>query len=67
MKIYGSLTLAIYCLVFFSGCTSGAAKRTTYETFENIRIQPCGGTVFSDCSQREGYDSYRRKRDEVVR
>ena len=49
-----------------TACTTEQARRSTYETLENIRMQRCAGSMSEDC-QREGYYDYNRKRDEAVR
>lgn len=61
------LQYLIVSAVFLSGCSGDMAKRTTYETLENIRINNCQAGLSANCSGREGYDEYTRKRNEVVK
>jgi len=55
-----ALTLAF--IVFASGCSSDAAKRTAYETLQNVRQRECLKNPSVDCGKREGYEDYQRKR-----
>jgi len=57
------LFLAIIALV--AGCSSDTAKRTTYETLQNVRQQECMKNMSPDCEKREYYDDYERKRKEL--
>lgn len=57
----------VLLLIITTGCSSEMAKRTTYETLENVRINECQSVPSSDCPERESYDSYTRKRNEVVK
>jgi uncharacterized protein YceK len=57
------LCLAIIVLV--SGCSSESAKRTAYETLQNVRQQECLKNLSSDCEKRESYEDYQRKRKEL--
>ncbi len=61
------LEYVILLLLMTSGCASEMAKRSTYETLENIRMQQCAGDLSADCSERESYNDYTRKRNEVVK
>jgi len=54
--------LGMVTAVLFAGCSTGSAKRTTYETLQNIRQQECLKTPSADCEKREYYDDYERKR-----
>jgi hypothetical protein len=63
-KFIRELCLAIALLV--SGCSSEAAKRTAYETLQNVREQEClKNPSASECGKRDSYDDYQRKRKEV--
>ncbi len=55
--------LAIIALI--SGCTLDAAKRTTFETLQNVRQRECLNNSLPDCEKRESYDEYERKRKEL--
>lgn len=57
------LFLAIIALV--AGCSSDTAKRTTYETLQNVRQQECMKNMSPDCDKREYYDDYEQKRKEL--
>jgi hypothetical protein len=56
------LSLAIAALL--AGCSSETAKRTAYETLQNIHEQDCLKERKSpeDCGKRESYEDYERKR-----
>ena len=59
----GILCLATIALT--AGCSSVSAKRTAYETMQNVRQQECLKNRSSDCGKRESYDDYERKRKEL--
>jgi len=54
-------------LLLMGGCTGEMAKRTTYETLENVRMNQCDKEISANCPGREGYDDYTRKRNDVVK
>jgi len=54
------LCLAIIALV--SGCSSETAKRTAYETMQNVRQQECRKNLSTDCDKRDSYEDYERER-----
>jgi hypothetical protein len=59
--------VGVSCLVIIAlvcGCSSEAAKRTAYETLQNVHEQECLKNRKSpdDCGKRESYDDYERKR-----
>jgi hypothetical protein len=54
------LCLAIIELT--AGCSADTAKRTAYETLQNVREQKCLKNLSSDCGKRETYEDYERKR-----
>jgi uncharacterized lipoprotein len=63
MNIFGCvLSLAFAALL--AGCSSETAKRTAYETLQNIHEQDCLKDRKSpeDCGKRESYEDYERKR-----
>jgi hypothetical protein len=45
-----------------SGCTSETAKRTAYETLQNVHEQECLKDPAMDCGKRESYEDYERQR-----
>lgn len=47
------------------GCSAETAKRTTYETLQNVRQQECLKNKSPNCEKREYYDDYERKRKEL--
>ncbi len=58
------LVLCLAIVVLTAGCSSEAAKRTAYETLQNVHEQEClkNRTSPDDCGKRESYDDYERKR-----
>lgn len=68
----GSFNTAIraFCLlailIIFSGCSAESWKRTAYETAQNIKQQQCAKELRSECSQRDSYEEYQRKREASV-
>jgi hypothetical protein len=58
-----ALCLAIVALT--AGCSSDTAKRTAYETMQNVHQQECLKNRSSDCEKRESYEDYERKRKEL--
>lgn len=48
-----------------AGCSTDTAKRTAYETLQNVRQQECLKNLSSDCEKRESYEDYERKRKEL--
>jgi hypothetical protein len=56
------LFLTIIALV--SGCSSETAKRTAYETLQNIHDQDClkDPNSPSECRKRDSYEDYERQR-----
>jgi hypothetical protein len=60
-----TVVLRVLCLALIalaSGCSSDTAKRTAYETLQNVRQQECLKNMSPDCEKREYYDDYERKR-----
>ncbi len=62
-KVLGMLCVAIVVLV--SGCSTDAAKRTAFETLQNVRDRECMRNPSVSCEKRETYDDYERKRREL--
>jgi hypothetical protein len=56
----GLLCLAIVALT--AGCSSDAARRTAYETLQNVREQECLKNPAMDCGKRDSYEDYERQR-----
>ena len=53
--------LAILALV--SACSSESAKRTAYETLQNVREREClKNPSATDCGKRDSYEDYERQR-----
>jgi hypothetical protein len=50
-------------IILSTGCSADSAKRTAYETLQNVRQRECMRNPAQDCGQRENYDDYRRKRE----
>jgi uncharacterized lipoprotein len=59
------LCLAVVALT--AGCSGETAKRSVYETLQNVREQDClkDPNSPSDCAKRDSYDDYQRKRKEL--
>jgi len=51
-------------MVLIAGCSSETAKRTAYETLQNVHEQEClkNPDSSSECSKRESYEDYQRQR-----
>jgi hypothetical protein len=47
-----------------SACSTETAKRTTFETLQNLRQQECQKNGDADCQKRENYDEYQRMKQE---
>lgn len=52
-------------IAILSGCSSEAAKRTAYETMQNVREQECLKNPAMDCGKRGSYEDYQRQREEL--
>jgi curli biogenesis system outer membrane secretion channel CsgG len=50
-------------IVLVSGCSSETAKRTAYETLQNIHEQDClkDPNSPSECRKRDSYEDYQRQ------
>ncbi len=57
--------LFLAMIAILSGCSSEAAKRTAYETMQNVREQECLKNPAMDCGKRESYEDYQRQRKEL--
>ena len=57
------LCLAIMAVI--PGCSADTAKRTTYETLQNIREMECMKNPSLECGKRESYEDYQHKRKEL--
>ena len=53
-------------LLLGAGCSHQAAKRTSFETLQNLRDQQCSHDLSGNCPPRESYDDYTRKRHELL-
>ena len=58
------LVLCLVIVALTAGCSSEAAKRTAYETLQNVHEQDCLKNRKSpdDCGKRESYEDYERQR-----
>ena len=43
------------------GCSGQVVKRAGYETLQNIRDIQCEKDLTADCPERESYEAYQRK------
>ena len=57
--------LFLATIAILSGCSSEAAKRTAYETMQNVREQECLKNPSMDCGKRGSYEDYQRQRKEL--
>lgn len=57
--------LCLALIILASGCSSDTAKRTAYETLQNVRQRECMKDPSLKCEKRESYDDYERKRREL--
>lgn len=64
LKIF--LAATITTLLMLTGCSAETAKRTTYETLQNIRQQECSRTPSVDCEKKDSLEVYEDKREEVL-
>jgi hypothetical protein len=48
-----------------SSCSTESLKRTGYETLQNVQEQRCQKDLSSECPERESYDAYQRKIEEL--
>jgi len=61
LERYSGIVFLIF-VVLVSGCSSETAKRTAYETLQNLHEQECMKNPALDCDKRESYEEYERKR-----
>jgi hypothetical protein len=67
-KIFMANSVRVLCVVIVAltaGCSSESAKRTAYETLQNVRQQECLKNLSAECEKRESYEDYERKRKEL--
>jgi len=63
-SFFRAMCLAI--LASMAGCSTDTAKRTAYETLQNVHQQEClKNPSASNCEKRESYDDYQRRRKEL--
>ena len=58
--------LAALAIAVLQGCSGESAKRTAFETLQNMREQQCARDLSGRCPPRESYADYQRKRKEAV-
>jgi hypothetical protein len=49
-------------LALCAGCSADTAKRTAYETLQNVREQDCLKNPAMECGKRQSYEDYERQR-----
>jgi hypothetical protein len=54
--------LCLTVVALASGCSSETAKRTAYETLQNVREQECLKNPAMDCGKRDSYKDYEHRR-----
>lgn len=59
----GVLCLAIVALT--AGCSADTARRTAYETLQNVHEQECLKNPAMKCGKRQSYEDYERQRKEL--
>jgi len=61
------IVLSLGAIFFLPGCSSDSAQRTAYEAVQGFGQQDCRKNPSADaeCSKRESYDDYQRKRKEL--
>ena len=64
MKPYA--VVAVLAIAILQGCSAESAKRTAFETLQNMREQQCAQDLSGRCPQRESYADYQRKRKEAA-
>jgi len=64
--VFGIIGLGMVLVQFVVACSTETAKRTTFETLQNLRQQECRENRGTDCQKRESYDDYQRKRQEAT-
>jgi hypothetical protein len=68
-RIFVSTRIAMktYAVVaILQGCSGESAKRTAFETLQNMREQQCAQDLSGRCPPRESYADYQRKRKEAA-
>lgn len=58
--------VAALAIAILQGCSSESAKRTAFETLQNMREQQCAQDLSGRCPPRESYADYQRKRKETA-
>jgi len=58
--------LAALSIAILQGCSRESAKRTAFETLQNMREQQCEQDLSGRCPPRESYADYQRKRKEAA-
>jgi len=48
-----------------SACSTESMKMTTFETLQNIGEIQCQKDLSADCSNRESYEGYKRKMEQL--
>jgi hypothetical protein len=64
MRKYVIAIIGLGAVSFVSACGTETAKRTTFETLQNLRQQECRKNGDADCRKRESYDEYQRLKQE---
>jgi len=55
--------VGVFCLAIIAltaGCSADTAKRTAYETMQNVREQECLKNPSMECGKRQSYEDYER-------
>jgi hypothetical protein len=54
--------LCLIVVALVSGCSKETAKRTAYETLQNVHEQECLKNPAMDCGKRDSYEDYEHQR-----
>ena len=57
---------AALAIAILQGCSGESAKRTAFETLQNMREQQCAQDLSGRCPPRESYADYQRERKEAA-
>lgn len=65
MRIH--LILCCGLLSLLQACSGETAKRTVYDTMQNVGRQQCRQDPTADCPPGQSYEEYRKQRQEETR
>jgi hypothetical protein len=59
------LAVCVAIVALTAGCNADMAKRTAYETLQNVHERECLKNPAMNCGKRDSYEEYERKRKEL--